>query len=67
MNDHQLDECYNYVLDTILKCGEIMKKGSKNLGTVKVKEFWWDLVTEYDRKIENVFIEEISKKYPDHK
>jgi myo-inositol-1(or 4)-monophosphatase len=67
MDASQLDECYDYVLNVIIKCGEIMRAGSRSMGVVEMKDNYWDWVTEVDRRIEQVFIEEIAKKYPGHK
>lgn len=35
-------------------------------GEIK-NDAWWDLVTIYDKKIEEVLIHKIKEKYPSHK
>lgn len=66
MNSKQLDECFNFVKDLILKCGEIVKAGQQNIGKVDAKTIFSDLVTKYDGEVENVLINGIKEKYPEH-
>lgn len=40
---------------------------AKDVETEFKKEVVWDLVTVYDRKIEEVLIYKIKEQYPDHK
>lgn len=66
MNSEQLDECFNFVKGLILKCGEIVKAGQQNIGKVDAKTIFSDLVTKYDGEVENVLINGIKEKYPEH-
>lgn len=49
-----------------LKAGEIFKCGFDGDKKVESKDHEWDLVTDYDRKIENVLINGLKEKFPDH-
>ncbi|KAF3424165.1 hypothetical protein E2986_12307 [Frieseomelitta varia] len=49
-----------------LKAGEIFKCGFEGDKIVETKDYDWDLVTEYDKKIEAVLIEGLREKFPDH-
>lgn len=43
MNPEELDECYEFVKKLVLDCGEVLKTGFKNPGTVTTKEGAHDL------------------------
>lgn len=62
-----LSEIYDYVLNLTIEIGEVMKEGFNSDLNIEIKDKSWDVVTEYDRRIENYLIENISKKYPNHK
>ncbi|XP_076750203.1 uncharacterized protein LOC143423037 [Xylocopa sonorina] len=49
-----------------LKAGEIFKCGFEGHKIVESKGHDWDLVTDYDKKIENVLIKGLKEKFPDH-
>lgn len=67
MTPLELDECYDFVLELVLRCGEVLKEGFKNTGIVKTKGAAHDLVTFWDGEIEKILIHGIKQKYPDHK
>lgn len=66
MNSQELDECFDYVKQLILKCGEIVRVGQQNIGKIDTKTIFSDLVTKYDGEVENVLINGIKEKYPKH-
>lgn len=67
MNQTELDECFEFVHLLALKCGELLLEGFKDCGEVRNKGANHDLVTYYDGKIEEILIEGIKEKYPQHK
>jgi myo-inositol-1(or 4)-monophosphatase len=67
MTPEELDECFGFVENLVKQCGEILLEGFKDCGLVENKGSEYDLVTIYDRKIENVLINGIKEKYPSHK
>jgi myo-inositol-1(or 4)-monophosphatase len=66
MKPEELDELYEFVLDLVKKCGDIFIEGLEDCGEVKTKGADHDLVTYYDGKIEEILINGIKEKYPDH-
>lgn len=44
-----------------------MEEGFYGTKTVEQKAGPWDLVTDYDKKVEAFIIDSIKAKYPDHK
>jgi fructose-1,6-bisphosphatase/inositol monophosphatase family enzyme len=46
---------------------QIIQEGIEKAKNVDTKLGSWDLVTEYDRRVEIVLITEISRKFPSHK
>lgn len=63
-----LDRIYELLLQLIKSAGELAMEGF-NLATKKVdtKQGTWDLVTHYDKAVEDLLIEGIRKEYPTHK
>lgn len=66
-SNNLLSEIYDYVLNLTIEIGEVMKEGFNTDLNIEIKDQSWDVVTEYDRRIENYLIDNISKKYPSHK
>lgn len=67
-DEHLADECYVLALDLVQRAGLLVKQGFEELSkTVDTKAGSWDLVTEYDAKVEQLLINGITDKYPDHK
>ncbi|KAG5669002.1 hypothetical protein PVAND_016905 [Polypedilum vanderplanki] len=67
MSPEEIDDCFEFVRDLVRKCGEVLLEGFKDCGEVTIKTADHDLVTFYDGKIEEILIEGIKEKYPDHK
>jgi len=67
MTPEELDDCFAFVDNLVRQCGDILLEGFKDCGYVTNKGADHDLVTLYDGKIENVLIDGIKEKYPDHK
>lgn len=62
-----ISEIYDFVLSLTKDIGEVMKEGFYTKLNVETKNGSWDVVTEYDRKVEDFLIKNISEKYPSHK
>ena len=67
MNSTELDECFEFVNQLVLRSGETLKEGFKNTGQVKTKGAAHDLVTFWDGEIERILMDGIKEKYPSHK
>uniref|UniRef100_U5EXR2 Inositol-1-monophosphatase n=1 Tax=Corethrella appendiculata TaxID=1370023 RepID=U5EXR2_9DIPT len=68
MNKNELNECFEYVLKLTKQCGKIIEDGIKNSSKiVNTKTVFYNLVTEYDLRVENELIEKIKEKYSHHK
>ncbi|EDW41648.1 inositol monophosphatase 2 [Drosophila sechellia] len=63
-----IEELYNFIHPLAIEAGEILMEGyemaSKN---VSIKGDFYDVVTDYDNKIEDFLMEKILARYPDHK
>lgn len=66
MNQQKLDEVFDFVLKLTYDCGQIVRKGIKDVGAIQTKTSFSDLVTKYDGEIEEVLINGIKGAYPDH-
>ncbi|XP_043495586.1 inositol monophosphatase 2-like [Polistes fuscatus] len=61
------DEYYEIALNLVKESAKILKdaiNGSKNINE---KQGDWDLVTEYDKKIEDIIINKLKSVYPSHR
>ncbi|KAL6429552.1 hypothetical protein ACFW04_007480 [Cataglyphis niger] len=64
---NDLDECYKIAEELVLYAGKIIEDSIDTRKSVKSKGIDWDLVTEYDRKIEDKLIKQLSARFPSHK
>lgn len=64
---HDIEEYYNVAEELVLKAGKIIEGAINLQKNVKCKGIDWDLVTEYDRKIEDDLQKQLLKMYPHHK
>lgn len=63
-----VNELYDFIYPLALKAGEILMEGySLNTKKINIKTDFYDVVTDYDNRIEDFLWSEILKKYPDHK
>lgn len=64
-----LDDCYALALDLLEGAAKCLLEGfdKSAVKNVQFKTGNWDLVTDYDRRIEDILIGGIAAKYPDHK
>lgn len=67
MNENEITECFEFVQDLVKKSGDVLNEGFKDCGEVTVKTAYYDLLTLYDGKIEEMLMEGIKKKFPEHK
>lgn len=63
-----INELYDFIYPLAIKAGEILMEGyNLNSKQVDIKSDFYDVVTDYDNRIEDFLWAEILKKYPDHK
>lgn len=63
-----IDELYDFMYPLAQRAGEILLEGYEEAGKqVNIKTAFYDVVTEYDNKIEEFLIEQILARYPAHK
>ncbi|XP_076676534.1 uncharacterized protein LOC143373286 [Andrena cerasifolii] len=67
IESHDIEEYYNVAEGLVLNAGKIIESAINLNKSVKSKGIDWDLVTEYDRKIEDDLQEKLSRMYPQHK
>ena len=67
-NKTEIDAYFETIYPLAIRAGEILMQGYRQVGkAVNIKVDFYDVVTEYDNKIEEFLMEEIGKIYPDHK
>ncbi|XP_058066902.1 uncharacterized protein LOC131216430 [Anopheles bellator] len=67
-DDSEIKEAYELAVKLVKECNEIVLEGYRTASKrVEVKGKHWDLVTEYDRRVEDVLIAGIRARFPHHK
>lgn len=71
MDSHQgalIDELFNFIYPLAVKAGELFMEGyNETFKRVDIKSDFYDVVTDYDNRIEDFLWSEILKVYPSHK
>uniref|UniRef100_A0A8D8D3N0 Inositol-1-monophosphatase n=1 Tax=Culex pipiens TaxID=7175 RepID=A0A8D8D3N0_CULPI len=68
MNDEEIQEAFDLACQLTRQCGPIVLEGFRNATKpVECKGNHWDVVTEYDRRVEEVLIGGLSRRFPDHR
>lgn len=67
MDSKTLDECFDHVYKLTLECGKIVKEAASKAKNIETKSHRTDYVTEYDKKVEEILMNGIKEKYPNHK
>lgn len=65
-----IDECFAFAKNLVRQAGELVKEGfhkSIDAKNVTEKTAKFDMVTEYDERVERYLMNEIRTKYSDHK
>ncbi|XP_076181797.1 uncharacterized protein LOC143153981 [Ptiloglossa arizonensis] len=65
-SEQDIQNYFEVAKELTLKAGEIFKCGFEGEKTVETKTFEWDLVTNYDIKIEEMLTRSLKEKFPDH-
>lgn len=64
----EIEELYNFIYPLAIKSGEILLEGyEREEKNIDIKGAFYDVVTDYDNKIEEFLMSEILAKYPHHK
>ncbi|EDW80162.1 uncharacterized protein Dwil_GK24484 [Drosophila willistoni] len=64
----EIDELYNFIYPLAVEAGQILLEGYEKAGkNVSIKGAFYDVVTDYDNKIEDFLMAKILEKYPQHK
>lgn len=62
-----IDESYALINELAIDAGKVVNEGFLKTKNIDYKANNFDLVTEYDRRCEELLIQGIRNKYPDHK
>ncbi|XP_020294748.1 inositol monophosphatase 1-like [Pseudomyrmex gracilis] len=63
----ELDCCYDFALDLIKESGKVIRDAFQGSKKIETKAGDWDLVTQYDKKVEAILIDNLAKQFPTHK
>uniref|UniRef100_A0A1B6CID9 inositol-phosphate phosphatase n=1 Tax=Clastoptera arizonana TaxID=38151 RepID=A0A1B6CID9_9HEMI len=63
-----IESCFNTALQLVKSAGNVFMEGfRKSLNVIYKHNLYADLVTEYDKKIEEILITQLTKTYSNHK
>lgn len=62
-----IDDCYTFIKELAVDAGKVVNEGFSKVKSVECKTGNYDLITEYDRRCEELLIQGILNKYPNHK
>ncbi|XP_018786046.1 PREDICTED: inositol monophosphatase 1 [Bactrocera latifrons] len=63
-----IDELFDFMYPLAQRAGELLLEGYAEVGKqISIKTAFYDVVTDYDNKIEEFLIEQILARYPEHK
>ncbi|XP_043275787.1 inositol monophosphatase 2-like [Venturia canescens] len=62
-----LDECYKVIEILVLEAGKVIAEAIDKDKVTETKTIDYDMVTEYDRKVENTLVTSLANKFPNHK
>ncbi|XP_054735339.1 uncharacterized protein LOC129242610 [Anastrepha obliqua] len=67
-DDINVRNYYNVALELVMKCGPLVREGYNTTNAdYKQKSEFFDLVTKYDKQIEDILIEGLQKAFPESK
>ncbi|XP_043263919.1 inositol monophosphatase 2-like [Colletes gigas] len=66
-NKEELNYCYDFVLKLTVESGKIIRDAIQGCKNIETKAGDWDLVTQFDKKLEEILINGIAKEFPKHK
>lgn len=67
MSNEDIERYYQHAYDLVLSAGHIFREGSIGKKNVVTKTAFYDQVTEYDSRIEDMLFKGLAAKFPDHK
>nr|KAF7420669.1 hypothetical protein H0235_010966 [Vespula pensylvanica] len=68
IDQKELDRIYDYVLKLTIESGKVIREAiERSNKKIETKAGDWDLVTEYDKKVEKILIDNLAKEFPKHK
>ncbi|XP_033227564.1 inositol monophosphatase 1-like [Belonocnema kinseyi] len=65
--EFNLGHCYDFVMKLVVESSKVIRNAIQGGKTIDTKLGDWDLVTEYDRQVEEILISGLSTEFPNHK
>ncbi|XP_015513723.1 inositol monophosphatase 1-like [Neodiprion virginianus] len=64
---HDLNHYFDFVMKLTIDSAKVIREAIQGGKNIETKAGDWDLVTQYDRKVEEILISGLSKEFPTHK
>ncbi|KAK0180053.1 hypothetical protein PV327_005735 [Microctonus hyperodae] len=66
-NQLDLDHCFDFVMKLTIESAKIIRNAIQGGKCIETKAGEWDLVTQYDKSVEEILISGLIKEFPTHK
>ncbi|XP_012261338.1 inositol monophosphatase 1-like [Athalia rosae] len=66
-SQHNLNHYFDFVMKLTIDSAKVIRDAIQGGKTIETKAGDWDLVTQYDRKVEEILIDGLAKEFPTHK
>ncbi|XP_034171122.1 inositol monophosphatase 1-like isoform X1 [Osmia lignaria lignaria] len=67
VSKEEVTRCYDFVLKLTMESGKVIRDAIQGCKNIETKGGDWDLVTQYDKQVEEILMSNISKEFPQHK
>ncbi|XP_011302308.1 inositol monophosphatase 1 [Fopius arisanus] len=65
--DQDLDHCFDFAMKLTVESAKIIREAIEGGKNIETKAGDWDLVTQYDKRVEEVLITGLAEEFPNHK
>ncbi|XP_043475394.1 inositol monophosphatase 1-like [Leptopilina heterotoma] len=66
-SQEELNNCYDFVMKLIIESAKVIREAIQGGKCIETKAGDWDLVTQFDRKVEDILITGLAEEFPHHK
>lgn len=66
-DQRELNDSYDFILKLTIESGKVIREAIKTSKQIETKAGDWDLVTQYDKKVEEILMHNIATEFPTHK
>ncbi|XP_015126901.1 inositol monophosphatase 1 [Diachasma alloeum] len=65
-NEQELDHCFDFAMKLTIESAKVIREAIQGGKNIETKAGDWDLVTQYDKKVEEILINGLANEFPSH-